>query len=107
MASFACLWCGERMEAESLCEVLPLSFCYLRFTIYYLIVWRLYIYYLAIYYLLFAVWLFAVLTVCYLVVYGLLSRGFGELDGLLPCLGGIPVRNFCRIFVNDMFFFME
>ena len=80
---------------------------YLLFTIYYLIVWRLYIYYLAIYYLLFAVWLFTVLTVCYLVVYGLLSRGFGELDGLLPCLGGIPVRNFCRIFVNDMFFFME
>lgn len=32
MALFACLWCGERMEAESLCEVLPLSFCYLLFS---------------------------------------------------------------------------
>ena len=105
MASFARFRCGERMEGGITDR--SASAFFLLFTIYYLIVWRLYIYYLAIYYLLFAVWLFTVLTVCYLVVYGLLSRGFGELDGLLPCLGGIPVRNFCRIFVNDMFFFME
>ena len=63
MASFACLWCGERMEAESLCEVVPLSFCYLLFNclgfVYLLFNDLLFtIYYLLFYYLLFGYLLF-------------------------------------------------